>query len=233
MADGMTADVSSNVTTVAGKSVGAKRGGMNRHAAAVIPCREFLELPSVRRRQCGMAKEQSAVMANEAVGFGAAAFRDYRRELHRYLLRRLRRPQDVDDLAQEVYLRLLRHDESKCVHKPLAYLYGIASHVVADYRTDMKQDQRHLTFDSDDEESWSQAPASVLPDQLADRLNLQQQLERALSQLPSTHAAVLLAHKRDGLSYEEVAAKLNLSVHTVEKYVTQAKARIRLMSWER
>jgi RNA polymerase sigma-19 factor, ECF subfamily len=68
---------------------------------------------------------------------------------------------------------------------------------------------------------------------LADRLNLQQQLERALSQLPSTHAAVLLAHKRDGLSYEEVAAKLNLSVHTVEKYVTQAKARIRLMSWER
>jgi DNA-binding CsgD family transcriptional regulator len=30
-----------------------------------------------------------------------------------------------------------------------------------------------------------------------------------------------------------VAEKLGLSIHTVEKYVTQAKARIRTMSWER
>lgn len=147
-------------------------------------------------------------------------------------MRRLRKPQDVDDLAQEVYLRLLRHDESKCVHKPLAYLYGIASHVVADYRIGEEHDREHLMFDSDSEETWEE-PAGALPDDMAERLNLQQQLERALSQLPPTHAAVLLAHKRDGLSYEEVAQKLGLSIHTVEKYLTQAKARIRMMSWER
>lgn len=168
-----------------------------------------------------------------AAGFGISAFRHYRRELHRYLLRRLRRPQDVDDLAQEVYLRLLRHDDEKCVRKPLAYLYGIASHVVADFRIGAEHEREHLTFDSEAAEHSSDEPSSVLQDDLADRLNLAQQIERALAQLPPMHAAVLLAHKRDGLSYEEVAKKLGLSVHTVEKYVTQAKARIRMMSWER
>lgn len=135
--------------------------------------------------------------------------------------------------AQEVYLRLLRHDESKCIHKPLAYVCGIASHVVADFRIGEEHGRAHLMFDSDAGESWTEEHANALPDDLADRLNLQSQLERALAQPSPTHAAVLLTHKRDELSYEEVAHKLGLSIHTVEKYLTQAKARIRMMAWER
>lgn len=174
-----------------------------------------------------------ASLGKRISSFDESALKRYKRELHQYLLRRLRRPQDADDLAQEVYLRLLRLDETKCVHKPLAYLYGIASHVVADFRIDTAHEREHVTVDSEVVEEWSENPTDVLPDELADRLNLQQQLQRALAQLPPTHLAVLLAHKRDGMSYEEVAQKLGLSIHTVEKYITQAKARIRTMSWER
>lgn len=180
-----------------------------------------------------MAKQKAAGIQNRVASFATSTFGRYRRELHRYLMRRLRQPQDVDDLAQEVYLRLLRLDDEKCVHKPLAYLYGIASHVLADFRIEVEQEREHITVDSDTVDEWSDQPSCVLPDDLADRLNLQQQIDKALAQLPPTHAAVLLAHKRDGLSYEEVAKKLGLSIHTVEKYVTQAKARIRTMSWER
>lgn len=160
--------------------------------------------------------------------FGASSFRDYDKHLHRYLSHRLG-PQDAEDLAQEVYLRLLRMDGEKCVQKPLAYIYGIASHLVADYRSDSRR-QRELLRDEKEEnleEGWE------IIDELAERLNLQQQLERALARLPRTQAMVLLAHKHRGLSYEEVAAELGLSIHTVEKYITQAKARIRTMTWER
>jgi RNA polymerase sigma-19 factor, ECF subfamily len=173
-------------------------------------------------------------MIRRSVGnFAVSTFGRYRRELHRYLMRRLRHPQDVDDLAQEVYCRLLRLDDEKCVHKPLAYLYGIASHVLADYRIEVEQEREHITVDSETVEEWSDTPSCVLPDDLGDRLNLQQQIDRAMAQLPPTHAAVLLAHKRDGMSYEEVAERLDLSIHTVEKYVTQAKARVRTMAWDR
>lgn len=160
----------------------------------------------------------------------AAAFRNYARQLHRYLLRRMSRPQDAEDLLQEVYLRLLRLDRAKRVRKPLAYMYGIASHVVSDYRSDVRNQHAFL---SDLDEEIAEGVTESHVDDLMDRLNLQQQLERALTQLPRMHALVLLAHKHRGLSYEEVAAELGLSIHTVEKYVTQAKARIRTMTWER
>lgn len=158
------------------------------------------------------------------------AFGRYRRELHRYLLRRLRQPQDVDDLASQVYERLCRISDERVVEKPLAYLYGIASHVLADHRVEQEMECHCDHIDCDDD--WSDKPCCVLPDDKEERLNLQQQIDRAMAQLPPTHAAVLLAHKRDGLSYDEVAEKLNISVFTVEKYVTQAKARVRTMSWE-
>jgi len=163
----------------------------------------------------------------------STAAQRYARELHRYLLRRLRKPQDVEDLAQEVYLRLLRLDESKCIQKPLAFLYGVAAHVVADFRLQTSTQEEHLTFDEDAIQQWSEHPLDVLPDALAERVALEQHLEWALKQLPPTQAAVLLAHKRDGFSYAEVAKRLKLSVNTVEKYLTQAKAKLRTLSWNR
>jgi RNA polymerase sigma-70 factor (ECF subfamily) len=165
--------------------------------------------------------------------FAGSTAQRYARELHRYLLRRLKRPQDVDDLAQEVYLRLLRLDEAKCVHNPLAFVYGVAAHVVADFRLRSHAQQAHLTFDEEAVQHWSEQPTDVLPDELGERVALEQHLKWALGQLPPTQAAVLLAHKRDGFSYEEIAQRLKLSIHTVEKYLTQAKAKLRTLSWNR
>lgn len=156
----------------------------------------------------------------------------YRKQLHKYLLGRLRNPRDIDDLAQDVWERVVRLDDSKTLDKPLAYLYGIASHVIADHYVD-KEKRRNIVTDSEMADEWCEQPACVVPDDKEERLNLQQQIDNAISQLPPTHAAVLLAHKRDGLSYEECAEKLGLSVFTIEKYLTQSKARIRMMTWDR
>jgi len=160
--------------------------------------------------------------------FDATSFRIYDKQLHRYLARRLTQRQDAEDLAQEVYLRLLRIDAAKRVEKPAAYIFGIASHVIADFKSGSKQG--HERFEEREDEPDERTSS---PDDLADRLNLQQQLERAFARLPRTHAMVLIAHKHCGLSYEETAAELGLSIHTVEKYLTQAKAVIRTMTWER
>jgi len=160
--------------------------------------------------------------------FDASSFRTYDKQLHRYLARRLTQRQDAEDLAQEVYLRLLRIDTAKRVDKPVAYIFGIASHVVADFKSGSRQGYER--FEERDDEPDDRTSS---PDDLADRLNLQQQLERAFARLPRTHAMVLLAHKHCGFSYEETAAELGISIHTVEKYLTQAKAVIRTMAWER
>ena len=52
-------------------------------------------------------------------------------------------------------------------------------------------------------------------------------IDNALKQLPPTHQAVLILVKRDGLSYQEAAEKTGLSVHTIEKYLVEGRARLR------
>lgn len=161
----------------------------------------------------------------------AIAPREYFRELHRYLMKRLRRPQDVDDLAQEVYLKLLAVDDATQIEKPLAYLYGIASHVLADHMFELKQRSR-VDWD-ENADDWMDSPANVLPDDLAERLNLQQQIDAAMAELTPRQREVLLLHKRDGLSIDEIAAVLRISPETVDKHVVGAKMRIKARIWER
>jgi RNA polymerase sigma factor (sigma-70 family) len=155
----------------------------------------------------------------------------YRRELHRYLLRRLRRPQDLDDLKQEVYMRLLRMDKMECIREPLAYLYTIAANVVADFSIAERRRYDHVTPDSDAVEHWADDPAQSLPDDIAERTSLERQLESALKQLPPLQAAALVLHYQEGMSCDEIARKLGLSPKSVDKYLTRAKARMRILLW--
>lgn len=149
-------------------------------------------------------------------------------KLRRYLARRWRDPQDVDDLAQEVYVRLLRRDDAE-VDEPIKYLYGVAANVVADFCTDASYEREHVTTDSDElariAEHLEDFSALESGEQLVER----QRLERALRQLPKNQAKVLVLHELSGLSYAEVAAELRLSVHTVEKYLVKAKMQLRTL----
>jgi len=171
--------------------------------------------------------------ANEIAGFASSAFRQYATQLHRFLVRRLGRPQDVDDLAHEVYIRLARLSKPELVRQPRTYLFSVASNLVREFRLRNAQERERVTYDSDTVDQAAEHPTHVVEDELADRLNLQRQIERALLQLPPTQRAVLLLVKRDGLSHAEAAKKAGLSVHTVEKYVTEAVAKMMTMEWDR
>jgi DNA-directed RNA polymerase specialized sigma24 family protein len=69
-----------------------------------------------------------AVPDNRSFVAGIAA--RYGSRLRRFLSVRLRNAADVPDLAQEVFLRLLRVDGYENIRSPEAYLFTIASHVI-------------------------------------------------------------------------------------------------------
>jgi RNA polymerase sigma factor (sigma-70 family) len=162
-----------------------------------------------------------------ASGLALSAFRTHARDLQRFLLRRVRDRNDADDLSQEVFARLMRVENVELIRNPLAYLLGIASHVVREFR----QRKQHVIFDSDMADSLAEN-AELLPRGItnnSEQVELQNWLDDALKQLPATHQAVLLLVKRDGHSYEEAATKTGLSVHTIEKYLVEARARLRVI----
>lgn len=161
----------------------------------------------------------------------AVAFRKYAAALHRYVLRRLRAPQVAPDLTQAIFERFLAIEDVELVRNPQAYLFGIASHVVSEFR--MRADRDLVTYDSQIVEHIAETPEHASPDDLADRLGLQRELDHALDQLSDSHRAVLLMVKRDGLSYEEAAQATGLTVNTIATYVMEARAKIKRLLGER
>lgn len=155
-----------------------------------------------------------------------STFETQHRDLHRFLMRRMARPREAADLVQEVFLRLLRVRRTDLVREPQAYIYGIATRVLHEHYIRAKH--QRVTYDSRLLERLERDPSHASEgEDLADRLAATRQIEKALAQLSPTHQAVLLLHKRDGMSREEVAQALDLSVHTVKKYVFQAMAQLR------
>ncbi len=158
--------------------------------------------------------------------FAASALRHYGRQLHDFLRRRVRQSGELDDLAQEVYLRLLRVHSVDTIRNPLAYIYGVASHVVSEFH--MRDSRRKVVFDSTLAESEPEPGSVAQPGTHAEGgLQVEIQVNEALRQLPPKQLAVLLLERREGLSHAEIADRLGLSPHTVKKYSVQALAQVR------
>src|SRR5262245_54461658 len=103
---------------------------------------------------------------NAVARLTGSVFHKYAPALHRFLLRRFRRPQEVDDMAQEVFARLMRVESAEFVRKPASYLFGIATNVVREFRIRAEHDQERVTFDSDKVDYFAEHPFEPLADDL-------------------------------------------------------------------
>src|SRR5688572_8526603 len=89
-----------------------------------------------------------------SVSLAESVAEEYGADLQRYLMRRLHDAQNARDLAQEVYLRLLRVGSGELVHNRQAYLYRTAAHVVYEFR--MRARQSPVSFDSEAVDHWAE-----------------------------------------------------------------------------
>jgi RNA polymerase sigma factor (sigma-70 family) len=157
----------------------------------------------------------------------AAAFRKYETALHRYVLRRLQRPEDAPDVTQEIFERFMKVDRTEAIRNPQAYLFGIASHVVSEAR--YHEEHNPVTYDSELANERSDAFDPGATDELADTLGMQRDLINALLTLPDAHLAAVLLVKGEGLSYEEAAQKAGFTEATIGTYLTHARAKLKLV----
>src|ERR1700722_15714982 len=73
----------------------------------------------------------------------------WNRSLLRFLGRRVRSAVDIEDLAQETYLRLLRARDLGEVRNPQAYLLRVASHVLVEWRGHELRPESLVELDDD------------------------------------------------------------------------------------
>lgn len=145
--------------------------------------------------------------------------------LRLFLLRRVNPPSDAAELAQEVYLRMLRVTDLSAIRSPEAYLFAIAANLVREHGAKRRAAGRGVDIN----DAAVQAQLAELPafGQEYDAQARTTRLKEVLAQLPAKCQAAVALHYWNGLSYEEVAIRLGVSSHMVKKYIQQALAHCR------
>jgi RNA polymerase sigma-70 factor (ECF subfamily) len=132
---------------------------------------------------------------------------------------------DPADLAQEVYLRLLRSSDAKEIRNPEAYLFAVAQNLLRERAVARRREGTPVPVDTLEMIPQGAAQSSVQSEH--ERAELFARINRALDQIPPKSRAVVLLHYRDGLSYVEVGERLGISVHMVKKHVVKVLSHLR------
>jgi RNA polymerase sigma factor (sigma-70 family) len=160
------------------------------------------------------------VTAPEKHPFVAGMAAKYGERLRRFLKRRLPNASDVPDLAQEVFLRLMRMPSHEDIRSPEAYLFTVASHVVHQHH--QKQATAPTSLEVIESFAERQIASSDDPSARTELMERMEHLERTLDGLPPRVARALVLHRLGGHSIAEIAGELGCAEITVKKYLARA-----------
>ena len=148
----------------------------------------------------------------------SAAFIEHESFLKRFLKRFLSRPQDIEDVVQDTYLKARCAEERQVISSPKAFLFRIArnealkelrkkSRRITDYIEDLDEPEALYGGVSAEDEAIAKQRFGVF-------------CQSVIEMTPKCRRVFLMC-KVYGLSYKEIAAQLGISVSGVEKHVAR------------
>jgi RNA polymerase sigma-70 factor (ECF subfamily) len=150
---------------------------------------------------------------------------DFSHDLHRYIARRVRRPEDAEDILQTVFLRIhatlptLRDDE-----RLLGWIYTVARHAITDHYR-LASNRRELPVDD------VLGPLDVTQDDADDEQRAEAELatclQPMLAKLPPEQAAALELVELRGLTQVQAALLAGVSVSGMKSRVQRGRAQLR------
>ncbi|HEU4531100.1 MAG TPA: sigma-70 family RNA polymerase sigma factor [Steroidobacteraceae bacterium] len=141
----------------------------------------------------------------------------YGDDLLRFLSRRTANAADARDVAQETYTRLLRVERKDLIENPQAYLYRVAANLIYEQQLKRRNDAAGLKRWTE-ERQHDVEPIGT--DRAADAMFIRARMGKVLDQLSPKCRAVIILHRRDGLTYEEIGKHLGISARMVKKYLS-------------
>lgn len=136
---------------------------------------------------------------------------------------------EAEDIAQQVFLRIWRHAKR---YRPDAkfttYLYTITRNLVFN-ETRRKSRKKEVSADAREEYShqYIEANPESKPDAELLQAELQAAVDAAIGALPETQRLAVVLRNYEQLSYEEIAAVLDLSVSAIKSLLFRARTTLR------
>ena len=148
----------------------------------------------------------------------SAAFVEHHSFLKRFVARYFSSRHDIEDVVQETYLRAYSAESTREIDSPKAYLFRIAKNVALSKLTKKSRQITDYLEEASASTVMDTAPSADMELAAYETLGLYCQ---AIATLSEKCREVFLLRKVYGLSHKEIAARMSLSVSSVEKYLRQ------------
>jgi RNA polymerase sigma-70 factor (ECF subfamily) len=135
----------------------------------------------------------------------------------------------VEDLAQEVFLRLCRGLEGfRGEAKLTTWLYRITLNVAQDEWKRRKKEQANTSFD-DPEAGWAERIEGGEGDaeQILSRKQAMAAVNAALGELSETERAAMVMFHQEECTYEQIAVVLKLPLNTVRTHLHRGRQKLK------
>jgi RNA polymerase sigma-70 factor (ECF subfamily) len=138
--------------------------------------------------------------------------------LKRFLRRYIKSREGADDLAQEAFLRAFAAESGRAIESPKAFLFKVARNLALNELAKQSTAATEPLGDLEELQVLEDSSQAAVDDAVDGRERIRM-LARAIAALPPQCAKVFILRKMQGLSQKEIAARLNISVRTVENHV--------------
>ena len=155
----------------------------------------------------------------------------YQRKLIRLLSRFIRDPTEVEDVAQEAFIKAYRALPSFRGDSAFyTWLYRIGINTAKNYLVAMGRRAPTVSeiesADSDGSEESGQVPDYNTPENELMSRQIAETVNRAVEDLPEELRTAITLRELEGLSYEDIAAIMNCPIGTVRSRIFRARAAI-------
>jgi len=134
-------------------------------------------------------------------------------------------PQDRDDVAQEVFIRVFRHLGGFRTGQDFnGWIYRVTVNASHDYRGRRGRQARGEAPWNDEVEHEDPTPG---PSEAAGQREMRRELEAALLQLSERERTIFVLRELEGLETREVARALGIHSITVRRHLSRSRKRLR------
>ena len=155
-------------------------------------------------------------------------FAEHGKALRTFLLGRTGGSPEVDDIVQDVFIRLSRmeglRDKLVGARASRAYIFTAASRLLVDRSRRNKvhreylETEKNLAGDPKDDAS---------PEVMAEQHELLKEIEKAIAKMPIKWQKAFVLSRFEYMSHKEISEIMGLSVKSVQRYISSALGEIR------
>jgi RNA polymerase sigma-70 factor, ECF subfamily len=150
-------------------------------------------------------------------------FDTYYEPLCRYCIQRIANQEDAEEIVQDIFVKLWTKRQELQIDLSLrAYLYRTALNRIINYGDHLKIRKIHHDYVLSGSNSIANQSDELL------KQEIQLLAAEAVNAMPEKRREVYLLSRHDGLKYNEIAQRLDVSVKTVEAHLSKALEQMRV-----